>query len=62
MDKIDISSLDPVLKNYVFSSYFMSRLIDRTVKENDELKLENARLKAEIGEYAGLKQKFDELF
>ena len=61
IDEINISCLDPVLKNYAFSSFFLTRLLDKTMKENNELKKENAKYKAQLEEYAQLKKCFDEL-
>lgn len=61
IDELDISKFEPVIKNYVFSSYFFASLLEKTLKENKELKKENATLKARLDECAQLKAKFEEL-
>ena len=60
-DELNISCLDPVLKDYVFSSFFFARLLNKTMKEKEELKAENTKLKAQLEECAELKKKFEEL-
>ncbi len=59
LDNLDISNLDPMLKNYVFSSYFITRLVNKTLEENKRLKGEVATLKAQLAECEEIKKKFE---
>ncbi|MCR5721580.1 MAG: hypothetical protein K6G72_04485 [Lachnospiraceae bacterium] len=61
LEELNISCLDPMLKDYVFSSFFLARLLDKTLKEKNELAKENEALKAKIGDYDNLKRTFEEL-
>lgn len=61
LDNLDISGFDPMLKDYVFSSFFLARLVNKTMEENKHLKLENATLKAQLEECAGMKAKLEAL-
>ena len=61
LEELNISCLDPMLKDYVFSSFFLARLLDKTLKEKNELAKENESLKAKIGDYDNLKRTFEEL-
>ncbi len=61
LEELNISCLDPMLKDYVFSSFFLARLIDKTQREKNELLQENARLKAKLEEYEHLKKCFEAL-
>lgn len=59
--ELNIDCLDPVLKDYVFSSFFLTRLVEKTMREKNELEKENIRLKAQLEEYAVLREKFNEI-
>lgn len=59
--ELNIDCLDPVLKDYVFSSFFLTRLVEKTMREKNELEKENMRLKAQLEEYAVLREKFNEI-
>ena len=59
MDNLDISDFDPMLKDYVFGSFFLAKLINKAMKENKELLAENAELKLQIKELAEIKKRFD---
>lgn len=61
LEELNISCLDPMLKDYVFSSFFLARLLDKTLKEKNELAKENEALKAKLGDYDNLKRTFEEL-
>ena len=61
LEELNISCLDPMLKDYVFSSFFLARLLDKTLKEKNELAKENEALKAKIGDYDNLRRTFEEL-
>ena len=61
LDNVDISNLDPMLKDYVFSSFFLARMLQKTLDENKRLKAEIEDLKAQIEDFEGIKDKFDEL-
>lgn len=61
LEELNISCLDPMLKDYVFSSFFLARLLDKTLKEKNELAKENETLKAKLGDYDNLKRTFEEL-
>ena len=61
LDNLDISKLDPMMRDYVFSSYFLARLITKTTDENKALKRENAALRAQVEECAELKKRIDAL-
>ena len=59
MDNLDISDMDPMLKDYVFGSFFLAKLIDKAMKENKALLAENAELKLQIRELSEIKKRFD---
>lgn len=60
-DELNIDCLDPVLKDYVFSSFFLTRLVEKTMREKNELEKENIRLRAQLEGYAVLREKFNEI-
>ena len=57
LEELNISCLDPMLKDYVFSSFFLARLLDKTLKEKNELAKENEALRTLDGKEHAQKTK-----